>query len=200
MLIDETKLPYFDLTMARPDLRDLPHFDPPEGYSFRLFEDGDEQTWAEVQTSSGLFQNVDEARAMFQTEFQPCIEEMPRRSLFMAAPNGRAVGSSTGWFNDDFLGQSWGRVHWVAMRSDAQGHGLGRPLVGATLELLAGMHERAYLETQTVRARAVRLYLDLGFLPLFMRPTCPEGWDVLARIPIHPRLPDILRELQGRLP
>jgi hypothetical protein len=37
-------------------------------------------------------------------------------------------------------------------------------------------HDRAYLDTATVRTEALNLYLKFGFVPELRRPTCLAAW------------------------
>lgn len=58
------------------------------------------------------------------------------------------------------------RGRGVAVAQEWQGKGLSKLLLTAALGLLAERHSRAYLTSQTTSARAIKLYLRLGFVPL----------------------------------
>ena len=83
-----------------------------------------------------------------------------------------------------------GWLHWVAVRKEAQGRGLAKPLITHTLMRLKELgYERAVIPTQTTTWLACRLYLDLGFRPV------PEnaaksrtGWKIIRRLTRHPAL------------
>ncbi|WP_232193205.1 hypothetical protein [Mammaliicoccus sciuri] len=47
------------LKMIRNQLDNIPEYELPEGYSIRLFKEGDERLWAEVETAAGEFSNID---------------------------------------------------------------------------------------------------------------------------------------------
>ena len=103
--------------------------------------------------------------ARFNEEFWPHLEEMSERCFFVEAADGRVVGTTTAW-RGMMCGERQGRIHWVAVASTHQGQGLAKVLMAAALEYMAANHERCYLTTQTTSARAIRLYLQLGFRPL----------------------------------
>ena len=71
------------LKMIRNHLDNIPEYELPEGYSIRMFEEGDERLWAEVETAAEEFSNIDEALQRFHKEFGSHIEEMKYRCLFI---------------------------------------------------------------------------------------------------------------------
>jgi hypothetical protein len=56
------------------------------------------------------------------------------------------------------------------------------------LNVLAQWHERAVLGTQTKRLRAIRLYLDFGFLPDLEAPGAVQAWREVSEQLHHPAL------------
>jgi GNAT superfamily N-acetyltransferase len=81
-------------------------------------------------------------------------------------PCGQAVATATAWFDDAFEGARWGRVHWVAILPEHQGHGLGRPLMAAVCQRLVALgHVGAFLRTSANRIPAIKLYRGFGFEP-----------------------------------
>ena len=103
--------------------------------------------------------------ARFNEEFWPFLDEMGERCFFVEAADGRVVGTTTAW-RGEMCGERQGRIHWVAVAATHQGQGLAKVLMAAALDYMAANHERCYLTTQTTSARAIRLYLQLGFRPL----------------------------------
>ena len=117
---------------------------------------------------------------------------MEKRCHFLVSPEGRSIGTATAWYNDDFLGERHGRLHYVAIQSDFQGRGLGKPLVGGASRRLARLHARAYLTSQTTSYIAIKIYLDMGFEPYLDAPYSREAWQLLAEKLGHPRLQEFL--------
>ena len=109
--------------------------------------------------------------ARFNEEFWPFLDEMAERCFFVEAADGRVVGTTTAW-RGEMCGERQGRIHWVAVAATHQGQGLAKVLMAAALEYMAANHERCYLTTQTTSARAIRLYLQLGFRPLVGHDMC----------------------------
>jgi GNAT superfamily N-acetyltransferase len=181
-------LPNVPIVMARHDLEDIGEVPVPAGYRIRTFRPGDEAVWARVENAVGEFR--DEARALeqFAGEFGPHVDEMRERCLFLETAEGEVVGTTTAWRNPDFQGQSWGRIHWVAVVPAHQGKGLGRLLVTEALLLTRKWHTRIYLTTQTSSWVAVHLYLTLGFVPFLTAPAEEAGWALLRLEAPHPLL------------
>ena len=176
------------VVMVREDLADLPSYPLPRGYVIRYYRAGEDHLWAEIEISVASFDSVDGALAYFEREFGPGRDRMEARCLYLEDPNGRAVGTSTAWYNDAFNGRDYGRIHWVAVRPEYQGRGLAKPLMAASLRRIAEFHDRAYLTTQTNSARAINLYLDFGFVPIETSGRCAAGWTWLASVLDHPSL------------
>ena len=184
----ERALEHISLAMIKEDLTDLPSHALPPGYGLRTYRPGDERCWAEITVSVDEFKEVDRALAYFADEFGAERDKMAERCIFLQDAAGRAIGTTTAWYNACFHGRKLGRIHWVAIRPDCQGRGLAKPLMAAAMERLAELHDGAYLTTQTTSARAIRMYLDFGFTPSIISDDCHRGWGILAAILDHPSL------------
>ncbi|HOM82480.1 MAG TPA: GNAT family N-acetyltransferase [Armatimonadota bacterium] len=174
--------------MIRADLEGLPSFPLPAGYRIRCYRQGEESHWAEVESAAGEFQSSERALARFLEEFGGALAEMEERCFFLETDAGRVIGTATAWYHPNFRGARYGRLHWVAVHPEFQGRKLAKPLVGAAMHRLAELHTRAYLTTQTTSWKAVKIYLDFGFVPLMETPRCEEAWRLLAEITGHPAL------------
>lgn len=171
---------FIPVTMINNDLRNLPAFKLPADYIVRHFKEGEVRQWAEIETAAGEFNSVESALDSFNTEFGSLIDEFKMRSLFLLNNKKRIIGTGTAWYNDDFQGERYGRVHWVAIHPDYQGKNLAKPLVGEVLKILTQYHTKAYITTQTTSYKAVKIYLDFGFEPLIKTEEDIEGWRLLA--------------------
>ena len=148
--------------MVRPNLENLPNFALQSGYSFRWYAPGDEQAWLEIHRQADLYNQV--SLELFQQQFGTDPTLLNRRQVYLLTGQGAVIGTSTAWFNDNFEGLPYGRVHWVAIVPDYQGQGLAKPLLSVTCQRLKELgHERAYLTTSSARVAAIRLYEKFGF-------------------------------------
>jgi ribosomal protein S18 acetylase RimI-like enzyme len=93
-----------------------------------------------------------------------------------------------GWFDDNFFKAGYGRVHWVGIDPDYQGKGLAKPLVSKTMEIIKERHDKCYLTTQTESFKAIKIYLDFGFVPYLKDETCEKAWKMMADLLKHPAL------------
>jgi len=109
---------------------------------------------------------VKEALERFEKEFGSYRDEMEERCFFIVhKENGRVIGTATAWYNNDFKGERYGRVHWVGIHPDFQGKKLAKPLLAVVMMCLAKHHDKAYLTSQTTSYKAINMYLDFGFAP-----------------------------------
>jgi lysophospholipase L1-like esterase/GNAT superfamily N-acetyltransferase len=169
------------LVMIRENLFGLPHFDLPAGFTWRAFRPGDEPLWARLETSAGEFCSILQAAERFEQEFGGHQQELAERCLFLENESGESIGTAMGWYGTLLPGGIAGRLHWVGIRKEYQGRGLGRPLVGRALELLSRLHERAYLTTQPKSIAGIRLYLDCGFRPYLTDKAQEEEWAKISK-------------------
>lgn len=179
---------HISVTMIRPHLRELPDFVLPPGFRMRRFAEGDEAVWAEVAAASGLFTTRREAEARFAKEFGNATEQLKDRCFFVVDERGEAVGTAMAWYNASFCGECYGRIHWVGVRAEFQGRKLAKPLLSSALKRLAAEYEKAYLTSQTGSYKAIRMYLDFGFVPWMETPNSKEAWELLRSLTGHPAL------------
>ena len=184
------RIRYVHLLMER-DLADIPCHDLPEGYRFVFYQDGDRDTWIEIEKSAKEFSTYEEGLAAWEKYYQAHEEELPGRMLFMENAAGEKIATATAYYG---VGQgenpndAW--LHWVSVKQEYQGKGLSRPLISAALNRLKDLgYSKVSLSTQTTTWLACRLYLDFGFRPT--RENAREGalgWRIIKRLTNHPAL------------
>lgn len=174
-----------EVCMRRDDLAGEPLIAvvPPAGYWLRPYRPGDSATWARVHREAEPYHDVDEA--LFQREFGHDDALLAQRQLYLcaAAEGGEAVGTATAWVPQAGRPGRLGRVHWVAITPRHQGRGLMLPLVAALCRRFLELgHGGAYLTTESLRLRAIRGYLRLGFAPELRHEGDRAAWrEVLAQ-------------------
>lgn len=177
------------VVMVRDDLDDLPSHPLPAGYSTRKFRKGEGRLWAQVEAAAGEFGSADAALERFIREFGDKLDDMEDRCFFLVDDETRRViGTATAWYDPDFEGEDYGRVHWVSIVPEFQGRRLAKPLMCVVMERLRQSHTKAYLTTHTKCEKAIRTYLDFGFRPFCRHETCEEAWRYLAGVLDHPAL------------
>ncbi len=152
------------LLLTRLNLQDLPECSLPTGWQLRFYQPGDEVHWVRIQQAADPFNNI--TPALFERYFAD-REQLALRQLYLFQPEQPPAGTVTAWFNHGFRGESWGRVHWLAVLPENQGLGLGKALFCMACRRLVELgHTRAYLTTIRERNAAVRLYKSFGFIEL----------------------------------
>lgn len=164
-MLDKT-VPYIELIMTKSDIKTYPRQDLPEGYSFCMYEDGFEDSWAELEFSVEEFNTLDEAKDYFKDVFIPYKDELYKRCIFVKDNRGKIVATTTLWYGDT-LGNINERVHWVSVHPDYQGKGISKALLTKTLDLYNELDLKGeiYLTTQTWSYIAINVYLKYGFKP-----------------------------------
>lgn len=153
------------LIMIRENLENIPCFEPPEGYSLRWYQPGDEVVWRDIQRQADAHNQI--TPGLFREQFEAESGQLEKRQCYLIEPGGRPIGTATAWFDDKFEGGVIGRLHWVAVVPRYRGRGLSKPLMTVVCQRLRELgHRRAYLTTSVRRTAAIQLYLRFGFEPL----------------------------------
>ena len=171
--------PQPNIIMVRPTMADLPEYELPAPYSLRWYKPGDEHAWVRIHELADLYNVADVAR--FEREFGLDEAVLGGRQAYLCDAAGTPIGAASAWWNDDFEGGRWGRVHWVAIVPEHQGRGLAKPLLSAVMQRLVELgHERAYLTTNPPRLAAISLYLHFGFVPTPFNDEERRNWRKVA--------------------
>ena len=160
------------LRMVRPNLAGLPQLEIPAGYEIRTYQEGDDVHWANVISDSfGGERTAEDARRdiMDRDVFDPA-------GLYFATYRGTPVGTTCAW-KDTTDEIDVGIVHMVGVHSAHTGHKLGRCV---TLNVLLYLRDHGFkcakLGTDDFRLPAIKTYLNLGFLPVYVDVTQPGRW------------------------
>jgi GNAT superfamily N-acetyltransferase len=156
---------------------------PPE-FSVRWYRPGDERKWVSIHKSAE--QHVEVCDEVFQRVFDNDVAALRERQCFLLDAHNDPIATATAWFDGDYFGYAYGRVHWVAVVPEYQGRGLSKCLISIILaRMIALGHDRAYLRTSTSRLPAITLYQAFGFAPSLRTPEDCAIWKQLN--PLLPR-------------
>lgn len=148
------------VVMLKESLEDLEKINLPEGYELKTFGPGDEVKWVELMRA--VFPESDWTVERFVEVFASQPQFDPE-GLFFIVKGDEYVATALGWY-DDLNIKEVGRVHWVGVREEHRGKGLGKAIVLAVLHYLKGKgSQKAILDTQEYRKPAIKLYESLGF-------------------------------------
>lgn len=163
------------LHMEKADLTDVPHIPVPDGYVLRAYEEGDEAGIAEVYAASDL--GTDTAEKF--REKMLCDPRYRPGSIFVVEHDGAIIGTAAAWIDDK--DPSAGYLHMVGLKPGHRGKRLGAILTAAAINKNRAEGYRVQrLHTDDWREAAVRLYLDLGYVPVFTDKDHAERWRKLA--------------------
>jgi len=162
------------ITMIRENGLPVPQYELPEGFVIKPLGVDEGEKWEEVLIASGF--RKEEIAGVFEREFAPYPEEFDRILMLKDARTGEYIGTTSAWFDHQFQGGGWGRIHWVGLSEAYQGRGLANPLMSAAMNILVARHERSMLVTQPFRLKAINMYLKYGFEPFVLSEEEMEGW------------------------
>ncbi|MBN2311203.1 MAG: GNAT family N-acetyltransferase [Candidatus Hydrogenedentes bacterium] len=164
------------LNMEKSDLGRVPAIPVPDGYLLRTFREGDEAGIARIYAASDLGATTAEAvreKMLGDPRFKP-------ERLFVIEHQGELVGTAAAWVcsNDPSIGY----LHMVGLLPGHRGKRLGAILTVAAINQnrAEGLSVQR-LHTDDFREPALRLYLDLGYVPVYEDDTHPGRWETLAR-------------------
>lgn len=188
--IDRT-LKYVDLYLVNNDLDTIKEYKLPDGYRFVLFNDGDELDWVNIEMSSGEFLTFEEGIDAFKHYYGNHYEYLKKSCIFIENEQGEKIATSTAFYLEKLLDDITGNVHWVSIKKEYQGKHLSKPLISETLKLMRRLgHKKTLLHTQTHTWLAVKVYLDMGFIPYKMEENY-IGWQIIKKLTSHEKLSNI---------
>jgi GNAT superfamily N-acetyltransferase len=177
MRISQKNVP---LTMVRDNLEGIPSYLLPAGYSIRGYLPGDEQHWRAIHLLADRYSTI--TTNLFAQEFGSEGALLAERQFYLLDAHQQAVGTASAWYDRDFWGRAYGRVHWVAIVPEHQGQGLAKPLMAVVCHRLRALgHGRAYLQTSSARVPAIGLYLQFGFIPQTRTARDVDVWRKLEK-------------------
>lgn len=158
------KKEYVSISMIREKLDAIPNHALSPPFFFKWYQPGDDRHWLSIQRQADQYNQIN--LRLFREQFGDDAKTLAERQCFILNSEGQAIGTATAWFDLNYRGQEWGRVHWVAIVPEMQGQGLARPLMTAVCRRMRELgHKRAYLTTAPERIPAINLYLKFGFEP-----------------------------------
>ncbi|MHC4480764.1 MAG: GNAT family N-acetyltransferase, partial [Planctomycetota bacterium] len=119
------------VTMVRERLDDVPVVEFPSGFGVRPMQPGEGALWEDILREALSERTVE--RGMFEQVFGSNLPATEWRCFFVVNEAGAAVGTVAAWYDRDFKGQDHGCVHWLVIRPDWQGKGLGRAALSHAL-------------------------------------------------------------------
>ena len=168
------------LRMVRPNLEDLPELELPAGYSMRTYHKGDEEHWARI---------ISDSFGGRERTAQDTANEITSRDVFIpdgfyfAIHRGVPVGTACAW-RQSVDEKDVGYVHMVGVVAEHTGHKLGK---WVSLAVLSHFRDNGFkcsmLDTDDFRIPAVKTYLNLGFIPVYVEEGQPERWsDIFEKL------------------
>ncbi len=175
-----------NVVMIRDNMKNILEIPFPDGFGIRPMRLDDASLWTDIERDAEIYFPITDD--IFYNEFGRDLQATQWRGFIIINDKGVGVGTITAWYNRRFKGKDYGQIHWVAIRPSYQGKGLGKSALSFALNLLAQWHERCFLQTQTKRLNAIKLYLDFGFVPDMDIPYAEEIWREVKANLKHPTL------------
>lgn len=124
------------------------------------------KSWGEIEASVLEFTSESEAEEYFIKSYLPYEIQLIHRCIFIIDMYNRPVATATAWYADSELGHQ-ASLHWVSVRPEYQGLGLGKAIVQKSMQVFRELEPdcAVWLHTQTWSHIAIRMYHGLGFTP-----------------------------------
>ena len=189
---NDRRIPYYKLLLEQ-DLDNIKELELPSEYHYENYAPGDQAVWITIEKTAKEFASYEEGEAAWSKYFAGHEKELENRMFFVTDSFGQKIATATAYYNiytgDD--GKT-GWLHWVAVRRDAQGLGLSKPLITHVLVHMKKLgYKKAVIPTQTNTWLACKLYLDLGFVPTKENAEQNRtGWCIIKTLTNHPALDD----------
>ena len=139
------------------------------GMSLRTHVEGEEEDW-EILIEKAFGTHY---------SFEECIKNgsdyAPEHVLYLNK-DGVDIATATAVEKETFPGEGWFRM--IGTIPEARGLGAGRLICLAALHSLAARgYKTAVLSTDDERIPAIKLYLSLGFEPIYTHESHKERWE-----------------------
>lgn len=164
------------LVMKKEMLSDLPAFHCPAGYRLTSFQPEDERNWED------LIRHSFTREVKFVDKISDHVPLYSDRLLFICRGD-QPVATATAWELSSGDPKRW-YLHMVGVLPEYSGKGLGYAVSLAVLhKIRESGGAAASLETDDFRLPAIRIYLKLGFQPVYLDDSHPGRWDrILQRL------------------
>ena len=162
------------LFMRQPDITHLPPLALPEGFSLHNHVEGKDKNWED------LIEKAFGNRFSFNDFIVNGGGYKPEYVLYIAK-DGVDIATATAVEKDIFPGEGWFRM--IGTAPEARGLGAGKLVCLAALHSLAARgYKSVVLSTDDERIPAIKLYLSLGFEPIFTHESHEERWKAVLEM------------------
>ncbi len=183
------------LRMLRPNLENLPTIEIPNDYKLRTYQEGDDAHWAKIINASfGSNRTAKDTH----NEIIDCPQFSPD-GLFFITQDNQPIGTACAW-KKDANETEIGYLHMVGVKPNHSGHRLGKWVSLAVIHYFCDRSFKCViLETDDFRLPAVKTYLNLDFVPVFVDTDHPERWKNLFQKLKLSALPDQTNSIRSEL-
>lgn len=185
------------LRMVRHNLKNLPNIELPTDYCLRTYRDGDEIHWANIISDS--FGGRKRTAADTHQEITG-REVFDPNGLFFITHQETPVGTACAW-KQSIDESDIGYVHMVGVLSEHTGQKLGKWI---SLAVLYYFREHGFtcaiLDTDDFRLPALKTYLNLGFVPVYVDRTQPKRWEAIYNQLGLPLVTTHIAQVREKLP
>ncbi|MEI6513921.1 MAG: GNAT family N-acetyltransferase [bacterium] len=150
------------LEMFRIGTDKLPEVPLPEGYAIRKYQPGDEEPLAVMLSDNKGLSEWDAERVQRDL----LSDSLAPGGVHLVTYHGKIVAHTVAQSEDNYMGQRYGRVGWVAADPGHSGKKLGLAVCTAVVNYLIDHgYDKIVLSTDAWRLPAIKIYLQMGFEP-----------------------------------
>ncbi|MBQ7175815.1 MAG: hypothetical protein IJS08_00250 [Victivallales bacterium] len=156
-----------------PERDEIPQLEVPEGFEIRALKHGDEEQYLAMRPMSG-FTEWDRAK-LDEYLNGPAKKVM----LIVDKASGTFAQAASA---EAYIEEGTGQFGWLLSNPAYRGRGLGRPISIATMQALKEVgFKRFVIFTDDFRVPALRIYLKLGWHPVYHADDMEGRWDAIGK-------------------
>ena len=159
------------LFLRKTNMDDLEPIFLPEGFALHNHIERTEENW------ENIIEDAFGAKFSFDKAIRNAGDYKPEYVLYVSK-DGKDIATGTGVEKPEFPGEGWFRM--IATKKEARGLGAGKLVCNACLHALkARGYKSVVLSTDDNRIPAIKLYLALGFEPIYTHESHEERWKAV---------------------
>ena len=89
----DSRIRYIDLVLERENLNGLPQFALPDGYRFVFYQDGDRDSWIQIEVSAKELRDFQQGVKVWNDYYGGHEDILPQRMVFIENAHGEKVAT-----------------------------------------------------------------------------------------------------------
>lgn len=171
------KTPQLQMLWPESRIKFPPEISIPANYALRTYQVQDKEAYLRLMQEAGF-------TTFSEKDLSEWLKRVLPNGLFLIThpPTGQLAATAMASHNPDDLHPLGGELGWVAGNPVHAGKGLGKAVCAAAVNrFISAGYTHIYLKTDDWRLPAIKIYLQLGFVPLYYTGNMEERWQTIHK-------------------